>query len=179
MPNVRALLRRGPRVAALALVACATAYPLAAQVAAPREASRVTVSFDQATIQDVAAFFARYSGRSIVLGNGVAGTVSAEISNQPWDVALAALLGANGLAGRELASGIILVEKPAVTVEAPGRLVSRVFRLNYSTESELEAVVRSMLTPLGAVAVVTSINAIVVTDEERVLSQVAAVLGQI
>lgn len=177
--NARALLRRGSAIAALAVGALAVGSAAAAQIAVPREASRVTVSFDRATIQDVAAFFARYTGRSIVLGSGVTGTVSAEIANQPWDVALGALLAANGLAGRELASGIILVEKPAVAVEAPGRLVSRVFRLNYSQASELEAVVRSMLTPRGAVAVVNSINALVVTDEERVLGQVAAMLGQI
>jgi hypothetical protein len=36
-----------------------------------------------------------------------------------------------------------------------------------------------MLTARGTVAVVNSINALVVTDEERVLAQVASVLGQI
>jgi type II secretory pathway component HofQ len=154
------------------------AAPLDAQ-RPPSQASRVTVSFDGTAVQDVLAFFARYAGRSIVAGTGVAGTISAEIADQPWDEALAAVLTANGLVARELTSGIIVVENPATAVEAPGRLVSRVFRINFQRAAELEAVVRTMLTERGAVATVASINALVVTDEERVLEQVAAILGQI
>jgi type II secretory pathway component GspD/PulD (secretin) len=143
------------------------------------QTSRVTVSFERSTIQDALAFFARYSGRSIVLGTGVSGVVSAQISDQPWDVAMAALLSANGLFARELESGIIVVERAAAPVETPGRVLSRVFRLNYQPAAEIEPVIRSMLTARGTVAVVNSINALVVTDEERVLAQVASVLGQI
>jgi type II secretory pathway component HofQ len=161
----------------LSLAVCAG--PLAAQQPAPPQASRVTVSFEGTTIQDALAFFARYSGRSIVAGAGVAGTVTAEIADQPWDVALGAVLVANGLVARELPSGIIVVENPTTTVEAPGRLVSRIFRINYQPAAELAAVVMSMLTPRGTVATIASINALVVTDEERVLAQVAAILGQI
>jgi general secretion pathway protein D len=143
------------------------------------QTSRVTVTFEGSTIQDALAFFARYSGRSIVMGTGVTGVVSAQISDQPWDVALAALLSANGLFARELESGIIVVERAAAPIETPGRLVSRVFRLNYQPAAEIEPVIRSMLTARGTVAVVNSINALVVTDEERVLQQVANILGQI
>ena len=164
---------------ALALALAGSARRLEAQQPAPRQASRVTVSFDRATVPDVLAFFARYSGRSIVAAGGVDATISGEIADQPWDTALAALLAANGLAGRELPSGIILVEKPEAPAEAPGRLVSRVFRVSYQRAAELEAVVKSMLTARGTVATVGSINALVVTDEERVLEQVASILGQI
>jgi type II secretory pathway component GspD/PulD (secretin) len=125
------------------------------------------------------AFFARYSGRSIVAGTGVTGTVTAAIVAQPWDVALDALLAANGLTARELESGIILVEGAGATAPIPGRLVSRIFRLAYQPAAEIEPVVRSMLSPRGTVAAVGSVNALVVTDEERVLRQVAAILGQI
>ena len=93
-------------------------------------------------------------------------------------VALAALLAANGLFARELPSGIIMVESPTTVIETPGRLVSRIFRLNFANAAELEPVVRTMLTARGTVATVASVNALVVTDEERVLDQVAAVLGQ-
>jgi type II secretory pathway component GspD/PulD (secretin) len=171
------LSRRTAFVALFALAAVAA--PLSAQQPAPQQASRVTVSFDRATIQDVIAFFARYSGRSIVAGSGVAGTVTATIADQPWDVALGALLASNGLAARELQSGIIMVENAGATVEVPGRLVSRIFRLNYQRAGELEPVVRTMLSARGSVATVASINALVVTDEERVLAQIASVLGQI
>src|SRR5688500_2587745 len=169
--------RRALPTLALALAAAAAA-PLGAQQRAPQQASRVTVSFEQASFTDVLAFFARYSGRSIVAGPAVTGLVSAQITDQPWDVALAALLAANGLFARELPSGIIMVESPTTVIETPGRLVSRIFRLNFANAAELEPVVRTMLTARGTVATVASVNALVVTDEERVLDQVAAVLGQ-
>ena len=163
---------------ALSLAFLAAAPVAAQQQAAPARASRVTVSFDGATIHEMLAFFARYSGRSIVAGTGVTGTVSATIHDQPWDEALRALLTANGFAARELQSGIIVVENAGASAEPPGRLVTRMFRLNYLRAGELEAAVRTMLSPRGTVATVPSINALVVTDEERVLRQVAAIVGQ-
>jgi len=171
--------RRLGFVLALTIAAAARPASMLGQQPTPATASRVTVSFEGTSLPDVLAFFARYSGRSIVAGTGVAGTVTAEIANQPWDLALGAVLRANGLVGRELESGIILVENPTTAVEAPGRLVSRIFRLNYQKATELEPAVRTMLSARGAVVTVPSINALVVTDEERVLAQVAAILGQI
>lgn len=142
-----------------------------------QQAARVSVSFAGTAMHDVLAFFAQYAGRSIVAGSGVAGVVSAEIHDQRWDLALDALLTAHGLSARELESGIILVEGAGATAAAPGRLVTRTFRLNFVPAQELQAVVQSMLSPRGSVAVLASVNALVVTDEERVLGQVARILN--
>jgi type II secretory pathway component GspD/PulD (secretin) len=136
----------------------------------------VTVSFDATSIRDVAAFFADYADRSIVLGSGVAGTVTAEIQRQPWDLALDAILRAQGLYARELESGIILVQSPGVIAEAPPPVSTRVFRLSYTPAAELQPVVQSMLSEVGTASVLTSINALVVTDAPDVLDRVAALL---
>jgi type IV pilus assembly protein PilQ len=175
MNPFRAVLRA---VLPVLVVAGAAVAPLRAQQAPPRQASRVSASFEEASMADVLSFFARYSGRSIVAGAGVVGTVTAQVDDQPWDQALDAILGSNGLYARELESGIILVENPRTAVQTPGRVVTRVFRASYTPAAELEPAVKSMLSAKGTVATVPSLNALVVTDEERVIERVAAILGQ-
>jgi hypothetical protein len=56
--------------------------------AAQSQAPRITVQWDNASIEDVIAGFAAFSGRTIILGKGITGNVTAEIKNQPWDPAL-------------------------------------------------------------------------------------------
>ena len=164
---------------ALAVAALAAAAPIHAQQSATSQAaSRVSVAFEDASMSDVLGFFSRYSGRSIVAGSGVAGTVTAHIESQPWDEALQALLTANGLYAHELPTGIIVVENPKSMAETPGPTVTRVFRLNFANASELEPAVKAMLSAKGTVATVPSLNALIVTDQVRVVDQVAVLLGK-
>ncbi|MCU0620600.1 MAG: AMIN domain-containing protein, partial [Gemmatimonadales bacterium] len=58
---------------------------------------RITVTWDRASIADVVAGFAAFSGRTIILGKDIKGEVSAEIKNQPWPQAFAAVLATQGL----------------------------------------------------------------------------------
>ena len=45
----------------------------------------ITVTWFEATIGEVVSGFAAFSGRSIIMGRDITGTVTAEIKNQPWD----------------------------------------------------------------------------------------------
>ena len=80
----------------------------------------ITVSFRDTDVRDVIAAFAEFSGRSIVVGRDVSGKVTAEIRQQPWDVALATILKAYGLYGEESESGIIHVWSLAARTSARG-----------------------------------------------------------
>src|SRR5206468_2338821 len=60
--------------------------------AAQSQAPRITVTWDRADIQEVVAGFAAFSGRTIVVNKGISGSLSAEIKNQPWDLAFNAVL---------------------------------------------------------------------------------------
>jgi type IV pilus assembly protein PilQ len=168
---------RRPLVALLLLVTVALAPRALAAQRSATPLSPVSVSFEDAEMKDVLAFFARYAGRSIVSGVGVSGRVSASIDRQPWDRALQSILDAQGFSARELRSGIILVEDPRSAVDAPVALVTRVFRLSYVPAAELQAAVASVLSKRGTVAAVPTLNALVVTDEARVLESVAEILG--
>ena len=85
--------------------AAALAQP--APIVRRQQKPRITVSYDGTDIRDVIAAFATFSNRTIIVGKDVSGTVTADISDKPWDVALQAILQAQGLAATEDASGII------------------------------------------------------------------------
>src|SRR5512134_1857947 len=70
--------------------------------AAQSQAPRITVNWDRASIEEVITGFAAFSGRTIVLGKGVTGTITAEIRNQPWDLAFNAVLESQGLGAQVL-----------------------------------------------------------------------------
>ncbi|HEY0779968.1 MAG TPA: AMIN domain-containing protein [Gemmatirosa sp.] len=111
------------------------------------EARRLTVTYQDADIRDVIAAFAAFSGRTIIAGRDVSGTVTAEIKDQPWDVALRALLGAQGLAATEDRYGIITIDswRNLATVRSVEPLATQIVDVNYAKASALIPVVQSLL----------------------------------
>ncbi|MGH7459336.1 MAG: AMIN domain-containing protein [Longimicrobiaceae bacterium] len=146
-----------------------------------QEQPRISVRFENADILDVLATFAEFADRSIVPGRGVEGTVTAEIRDQPWDVALNAILQSQGLAAQELPSGIIRVD--AIETLATRRevepLATQIFRVNYVQASELQATIIPLLSERGRLSISESTNTIIITDVPAVLEQLAPMLGQL
>jgi type IV pilus assembly protein PilQ len=108
----------------------------------------ITVTFQDTDIRDVIASFAAFSGRTIVVGKDVQGTVTAEIRNQPWDVALRAILQGQGLAASEDAlSGIITVDSYAniLNRQASEPLQTQLISINYARASALVPTIQSLL----------------------------------
>lgn len=95
---------------------------------------RITVTYQQADIRDVLAAFAAFSGRTIIPSSAIPPIrVDAEIKDQPWDVALQAILASQGLAATEDANGILIVDtQDRIATRAQTEpLQTRVVRLNY------------------------------------------------
>jgi type IV pilus assembly protein PilQ len=164
-----------------AAVLALAAAPAQAQTSACRAGGPrcITVTFSDTELRDVAATFAEFSGTSVVLGEGVDGRVTAEIRNQPWDVALRAILQAHGLAARELAPGLLQVE-PVARLAAQAELeplVTRVFRLRYVPAASIAATLESVKSDRGRIAVNEDANALVVTDTEAVLATMERLIG--
>jgi type IV pilus assembly protein PilQ len=108
----------------------------------------INVTFQDTDIRDVIASFAAFSGRTIVVGKDVAGTVTAEIRNQPWDVALRAILSGQGLAASEDAvSGIITVDSYAniLNRQASEPLVTQLVSINYARAGGLVPTIQQLL----------------------------------
>jgi type IV pilus assembly protein PilQ len=141
----QAPLRYDPAPAPTASRAVARPVVQVAQPAQPR----ITVTYEDADIRDVIAAFATFAGRTIVVGREVAGTVTAEIRNQPWDVALRAILQGQGLAASEdPVTGIIAVDsyQNIASRQATEPLTTRMVPINYSRAAALAPLVRELLT---------------------------------
>src|SRR4051812_9655981 len=139
--------------------------PPAAEIALPRAASfgkpvalfsqvqqsqqpPISVTFQDTDIRDVIASFAAFSGRTIVVGKDVTGTITAEVKNQPWDVALRAILQGQGLAASEdPISGIITVDSYAniLNRQASEPLQTQLVSINYARATNLVPTVQQLL----------------------------------
>jgi type IV pilus assembly protein PilQ len=119
--------------------------PVAAPV--PVQQARITVTYAGADIRDVIAAFATFSQRTIVVGKDVTGTITAEIKDQPWDVALKALLEAQGLAAIEESSGIITIDsyKNILEKQASEPVSTQLVNINYVSATSLLPTVQGLL----------------------------------
>src|SRR5687767_13421203 len=149
--------------------------------------ARITVTYQDADIRDVIAAFASFSGRTIVVGKDVAGTITAEIKNQPWDVALRAILQGQGLAAAEDAlSGIITVDsyRNIAAKQQTEPVTTQLVAVNYASAASLVGTLTGLLakdcTPggvpeapqntrtscysRGAVAADTATNTLLITE---------------
>jgi len=108
----------------------------------------ITVTFQDTDIRDVIASFAAFSGRTIVVGKDVSGTITAEVRNQPWDVALRAILQGQGLAASEdPISGIITVDSYAniLNRQASEPLQTQLVSINYARANALVPTIQQLL----------------------------------
>ncbi|MGH7560708.1 MAG: secretin N-terminal domain-containing protein, partial [Gemmatimonadales bacterium] len=133
-----------------------------------RQEPRITVSWDKATIEEVVAGFQAVSGRSIILGKNVSGTVTAEIRDRPWTEAFYAILSSQGLQARELPGGILRVDAPGTLAEIDSLepRETRVVRVNYARVGELVKSLEGVLSRRGKVVPDTATNSIIITDNQ-------------
>ncbi len=136
---------------------------------------RITVQWDAASIEDVVAGFAAFSGRTIIIGKGITGTISAEIKNQPWDLAFHAVLESQGLDVVTLPGGIFNVVSKAELARADSTvpIETRLVRINYAKATSLVPAVASIVTKRGAVVADSNSNSLVITEVSSRINQVA------
>lgn len=136
---------------------------------------RITVTWDNADIADVIAGFAALSGRTIVLGKDITGKVSAEIKNQPWPQAFAAILISQGLSATEMPGGIIRVDSPKAlaALDSVEPVDTRVVRVNYARADALAKSIEGILTKgRGSVVPDTATNSLIITDTRSRIDEI-------
>ncbi|HEX6615449.1 MAG TPA: secretin N-terminal domain-containing protein [Gemmatimonadales bacterium] len=136
---------------------------------------RITVTWDRASVADVVAGFAAFSGRTIILGKDVKGEVNAEIKNQPWPQAFQAVLASQGLSAQEMPGGIIRVDAPSAlaALDSLEPLETSIVRVNYAQAGSLAKTVESILTKnRGRVVADTGSNSLILTDTRSRIASV-------
>lgn len=117
-------------------------------VRSPQQQPRITIAWENANIADVLAAFAAFSGRTIIPAKNVTGNVTAEIIDKPWDVAMRAILNANGFDAIEDENGIIIVNTIEALAARPRfeQLTTRTVRFNYTSANAVAAALAQRLT---------------------------------
>src|SRR5512138_1712780 len=115
---------------------------------------RITVNWENAPINDVLGVFAAFTGRTILPSKGVVGTVTANITNLPWDTALREIMNANGYDVTINPDGVIIVDtfENIAQRQATIPLQTRNIRLNYARAKAVAPMVSERLTrncPIG------------------------------
>ncbi|MGB1779612.1 MAG: secretin N-terminal domain-containing protein, partial [Longimicrobiales bacterium] len=141
----------------------------------------ISVTWTEAPINDVLLAFAAFSGKSIVPGANVEGFVTADINDQPWDVALSTILAGQGLVGEEDTNGIIRVDNISDINEREQiePILTRAYRISYGTVAEIQTLVTPLLTERGNASSSTGANTLVVSDIQRVQNAVSDMLQQL
>lgn len=154
---------------ALAVILPAKGQDPVPQPPEPVNTNRVTINVDNGPITQVLNAFSRQTGRSIVIGPEVAGNVTLRVNGIPWQDALTVMLKPYGYAYYLVGETVIIcgVDKvpkgtavsgkdvlaalanvagaPPAKVEEPVQV--KVFTLKYLDASDVEPLVREMLTP--------------------------------
>ena len=165
-PAVRTKARRAPEVQ----------LPASRLTRVSSEEPRITVVWDRANVADVVAGFAAFSGRTIILGKGITGEVTAEVKNQPWPQAFQAILASQGLSAQEMAGGIIRVDAPSVlaSLDSLEPLETNVVRINYGKAKELTKSIEGSLTKgRGKVIADDNTNSLIITDTRSKVANIA------
>jgi type II secretory pathway component GspD/PulD (secretin) len=143
---------------------------------------RINLDVQGADIRTVLRTLADYSGKNIIASREVEGQVSASLKDAPWQSALEAILKSHGF-GYVEEDGIIRVgvlqkirneELEEVAAERKREellpIETRVVRLEFAAADELKSSLKEMLTSRGRLQVDERTNALIVTDiQGRVL----------
>ena len=141
---------------------------------------RISVRYDSANVLDVIAGFSDFSGTSIVPGAGVSEKVvrGVDIQNQPWDVALDAILQSQGLGWKRMESGIILVDDLSdIRSRDTLQTQTRVFRINYAGADTVANALQNLTSGKGQVVAYEATNSVIVTDAPSVVTRMDSLVG--
>ena len=143
-----------------------------------------SLDVEGADIRTVVRAIAEFSGRNIIVGNGVKGTVKVSLRNVGWQEALRSVLRSNGLDYAE-DNGILRVDdmsklqQEMVEREAARSrqqelvpLETRIIKLNYANASEMATALQSSLSKRGSIQVEKRTNSLIVSDLDSHLSRI-------
>lgn len=152
------------------------------------ESPPISVYFRRTPILDVLATFAEFSGKSIIAGEAIEGTVTAEIRDQPWDRAFNEILRAHGLSAEEVDSGFIRVESLETLIERERQhrerddaagLHTRHFPIRFLSADSILPAIQGLLDERSSVTQNTNTNSLVVTAPPGVMLELEPIIQEL
>ncbi len=150
-----------------------------------------SIDVEGADIHTVIRAIAEFSGRNIVIGKEVKGSVRVSLRNVAWQDALRTVLRANGLDFVD-ENGIIRVDEgPKLQAEMVERevarakasemvpLETRVVKMNYANALELTTALTGSLSKRGSILVEKRTNSLIISDLPDHVEDVARMAAQL
>ncbi|HEU5219672.1 MAG TPA: secretin N-terminal domain-containing protein [Gemmatimonadales bacterium] len=146
-----------------------------------RTVPRITVTWNNSSIEEVIAGFQAISGQSIILGKDIKRTVTAEIVDKPWPEAFYAILAAQGLSAQEMPGGILRVDQPSnlAEIDSLEQRETHVVRVNYARVGELVGSLKGILSKRGTAVADSATNSVILTDVRSNIDAVVDFVGQL
>ena len=149
-----------------------------------REAEpRISVVYDSASMLDVLAGFSEFANISVV-PNADVGALAVrgiDIRDQPWDIALNAILSAHNLGWHTTEGGILVIDW-LENLQARDQLLSetRVIRINYAHADSIAEALQHLATPnRGQVVAFSGSNTVIVTDAPSVVARMDTIISSL
>lgn len=140
----------------------------------------INISVDNETLENVLHMFTKMSGINIIAtATNLTGRVTVNLTEVEWQPALSSILAMHNLAIVEKIPGssvYSVVDKPE---GAPEPMKVETLSLKFTTSSEVQPVIKSMLTPGGEVTDFASRNTLVVRSTASNLGEIRELLKNI
>ncbi len=149
---------------------------------------RLSLDFKDVDISDVLRLIADVSDLNVIAGDEVKGQVTIRLTDVPWDQALDVMLLTKGLGFVHVGNVLRIAPQEVLKAEEAARLEARrnnekladlvvkIHPVNYSKATELEPMVKKLLTSRGTVNVDLRTNTLVLKDIQSVVNESLALV---
>lgn len=162
-----------------------------AEIAEPDKwtGERTSFDFKDIDIKDLFRFIADISGLNVILHPSIKGSVTLKLTDVPWDQALDVITRNESLGYTvegnviRIAPLTILGQEAAVRARAESEialsapLVTKIKVLSYAKATEMERIVRRLLTPKGTVIADARSNLLIITDIGSNVEKILDIVG--
>jgi type IV pilus assembly protein PilQ len=150
---------------------------------------RTSFDFKEIDIKDLFRFIADISGLNVILHPSIKGSVTLKLTDVPWDQALDVITRNAGLGYTVEGNVIRIAPLTVLAQEATARaraeeqialsapLVTKIKVLSYAKATEMERIVRRLLTPKGSVIADTRSNMLIITDIGPNVDKILDIVG--
>ncbi|MCI0443374.1 secretin and TonB N-terminal domain-containing protein [bacterium] len=150
---------------------------------------RTSFDFKEIDIKDLFRFIADISGLNVILHPSIKGSVILKLTDVPWDQALDVITRNAGLGYTVEGNVIRIAPLTVLAQEATARaraeeqialsapLVTKIKMLSYAKATEMERIVRRLLTPKGSVIADTRSNMLIITDIGSNVDKILDIVG--
>jgi len=154
-------------------------------------AERVSFDFKDIDIKDLFRFFADLSGLNLILHPAVKGTMTLKLTDVPWHQALDLISRNQGLGYTVEGNVIWIAPLSIISQEAKNRmeaekqimlsarLVTIIKPLNYSKATEMDRIVKRLLTPKGSCIADVRTNTLIITDIDTSVDTILSVVEKL